>query len=474
MMKKILFLILFSICLNKSYADIKISGKIYNAEPNSKIVLSYYSDIFYINEIKKNIEIDFNGNFFFNFNIDQPRIIDFRIGKSTINIFINTADNLYLEADYNKPINTIIFKGKTSKDNYFLIEDSRQNIQIKANQIQNFKDSRAYSLYLDSLQKEYTSFYENYNKVGLSIEVKEFLYHKMKYQLMDNRWMYRLDFSSKSGKIENRKLDSTYFNYLDTINLNDINASKNNYYRTALMRYLFEKVDSKSYLSLPKELSDNQKIKYSRLKIYNFRKRIFLGDVLDIQLTEFIKRNYEQIKIDSFFCDSILNDFYLSCNNEEYKNNIKSYIELKNSIKKGSNTPDIILDDINGNKLNLSQFKGKYIYIDFWATWCKPCIANMNDSKILINEFKDNNDVLFIFINTKDNKNNWHSYLNKNKSNKEIHLFADEETTDIIFKNFKFSSLPHYVFIDENFKIFDSNAKPPSQIKNDILNLINK
>ncbi|MEW6739417.1 MAG: peroxiredoxin family protein [Nitrospirota bacterium] len=51
--------------------------------------------------------------------------------------------------------------------------------------------------------------------------------------------------------------------------------------------------------------------------------------------------------------------------------------------------PDFTLNDINGKKVNLSEFRGKAVLLNFWATWCGPCRAEMPSLNNLYNEYKD-------------------------------------------------------------------------------------
>ncbi len=470
-MNKILLILIFLSINTLAFAKATIKGNISNLPKNANFQTSYYKDLFYLEEVKQNFKIEPDGNFNIVLDLTKSEIIEVKIDKKYFKLFVKENDNLYLSADYNDLLNTIKFKGKSSADNQFLLEDQKQNIQFKANQIQLYRNSKSYSSYQDSLQIEYTNFYNKYDKRTVSKYVNDYLYQKMKYQLMDNRWMYKLNFTSKSGKIEKRNLHDDYFNYLDTININDYSASENTYYRTTLMRYLFEKRDSNSILELPNDLNDTVKRRISTLNNYNYRKLILNGDVLNVQLTEFIKRKYELIKKDSAFCDSLLNDYYLSCTNAQYKENVKNYIASKNQLIKVNIAPDILLVDRNGNKVLLSSFKGKNIYIDFWATWCKPCMANMIDSKELKSEFKNESDIVFIYVNIDDDYKSWNKYI-ANKAS-EIHLFADESTSDKIHKNYNFSGLPRYILIDKEFKIYDSNAKEPIKVKEDIIGLLN-
>ncbi|NVO10301.1 MAG: TlpA family protein disulfide reductase [Bacteroidales bacterium] len=59
----------------------------------------------------------------------------------------------------------------------------------------------------------------------------------------------------------------------------------------------------------------------------------------------------------------------------------------KSSIEVGSFAPDFTLNDINGKSLNLSSFKGKILLLDFWGTWCGPCIQSIPKLKELYGKY---------------------------------------------------------------------------------------
>ncbi|MGD8292414.1 MAG: TlpA disulfide reductase family protein [Desulfosarcina sp.] len=60
-------------------------------------------------------------------------------------------------------------------------------------------------------------------------------------------------------------------------------------------------------------------------------------------------------------------------------------------LKKGTPAPDFTLPDLNGNMVNLSDFRGKVILLNIWATWCPPCVQEMPSMEKLHQELKDEN-----------------------------------------------------------------------------------
>lgn len=61
----------------------------------------------------------------------------------------------------------------------------------------------------------------------------------------------------------------------------------------------------------------------------------------------------------------------------------------------------IVLADLSGKTLNLDSYKGKTVFINFWATWCKPCIQEMPTLAIAQEKFKNDN-IVFLFASNEE------------------------------------------------------------------------
>ena len=77
----------------------------------------------------------------------------------------------------------------------------------------------------------------------------------------------------------------------------------------------------------------------------------------------------------------------------------KAKAEL-NEISIDEPAPDFSLFDLAGNSISLRGLRGKTIILDFWATWCRPCIASFPGMQTAVDKFKNDDSVEFLFINT--------------------------------------------------------------------------
>lgn len=87
----------------------------------------------------------------------------------------------------------------------------------------------------------------------------------------------------------------------------------------------------------------------------------------------------------------------------------------------GLSAPDFSLQDRQGNTWTLSELKGQVVFVNFWATWCPPCVAEMPDLQHLHNAFGDK--VQFFFI-ARDKKDRVSKFMTKNNYDLPVYFEA--------------------------------------------------
>ena len=110
----------------------------------------------------------------------------------------------------------------------------------------------------------------------------------------------------------------------------------------------------------------------------------------------------------------------------------------------------------------LIQFKGKFVFIDLWATWCSPCLEEFNNYKTLYASLQKNNIVLlYISIDDDTSDLKWKSFI-KQYNLPGIHVRANKELkneiTMLIWNAVDVYSIPHHLLFDYTGKLIDKNA----------------
>ncbi|WP_108805379.1 TlpA disulfide reductase family protein [Aquimarina sp. Aq107] len=107
--------------------------------------------------------------------------------------------------------------------------------------------------------------------------------------------------------------------------------------------------------------------------------------------------------------------------------------------------PDLHFVDKKKNLVSLSNYKGKTLYVSFWATWCAPCITQKPILKQMQDQFKNVDDIMFVDISIDEDENSWLSYLkNKNPSRLQLHTNGNEI---VVRDKLGFTGIPFHIII---------------------------
>lgn len=177
------------------------------------------------------------------------------------------------------------------------------------------------------------------------------------------------------------------------------------------------------------------------------------------------KKNSDFQKLESAKLDS--NFVVLQKQNiEESLFGLKQYYNQKLAGKKMNNSkaPNFDFENHAGGKTTLESLKGKYVYIDLWATWCGPCRAEIPFLKELEKSLHDKN-IAFVSISTDSEKDHekWKTFV-KEKELTGIQLYADRANMDFI-KAFNVNTIPRFILIDPTGNVVDADAARPSDPK---------
>ncbi len=218
-------------------------------------------------------------------------------------------------------------------------------------------------------------------------------------------------------------------------------GSTTNDYLGKKMAYVTDKklMNAESLLTLPKEEFD---VKMEGIK-NDFDDMLKNADDID---PEFLEKETESNKK---FLDY-------------YNDNYAAQSKYAGKIKKGEPSPTFNYPDTNGKNVSLESLKGKYVYVDVWATWCGPCKREIPFLKKLDEEYKGKN-IAFVSMSIDEmkNKDKWLKMV-KDENLGGIQIMADKDWKSDFVQAYGIRGIPRFILIDKEGNILNENAPRPS------------
>ncbi|GAA3929437.1 hypothetical protein GCM10022209_23990 [Chitinophaga oryziterrae] len=139
-------------------------------------------------------------------------------------------------------------------------------------------------------------------------------------------------------------------------------------------------------------------------------------------------------------------------------------------LKAGSVAPVIEGFDMDGKRVSTADLKGKWVYVDLWATWCTPCLQGLKLKKVL--EFESLGKGLVVLnVCMQSKQDHWLSFLKKEKPDG-LNWFVNAEQTSKIVDAYQVYGFPHYVLIKPDGSVFENEMAGPAQVKETLQGLL--
>lgn len=192
----------------------------------------------------------------------------------------------------------------------------------------------------------------------------------------------------------------------------------------------------------------------------------FIYNHLDSPVTLYIIK----FAMTPMFTPDIIQTFLEAVPHEQHK--MPMYKELVNEVRSarlkiGSEAPDISGFTPEGNELTLSDFKGKYVFVDIWASWCAPCRREIPHLKEALT-YSEKSDNLVVLSYSIDNKRpDWVNCINKNNliHKNWIHISTLKGWGSEATKLFNVKGVPFTVLIDPEGKVVEFGLRGEEMVK---------
>lgn len=463
MHKKLLLLIFLLACF-AGFSQTKIKVHFPGAEKKVAHIWVYTDYVSYSKKEIAEVQIDKNGDFDFKLYLNNPKPIFIQVDFIRIQLFMEPNINYEIQIDevdfedeelYPKAVIAYL------APNYKIIKpvehELNKGIEETNKMYSSFIDSNYLSLVrgqgvvalVDSFDNQLNTFTESYGN--------KYLTGFNAFQMAQLRLMSR--------EYSTQMVVDKYFSG-DKLDLNDpkamefFNSFWANYLLTKGKGFTVNQVDSainikKSYQALSSVLANDPLLKDSVL-----RELVIIRNLKQL----YVRREFSKSAIIDLLYD--ISRSKLRVEHRDIAVNVRKRLM---SYDKGSKVSDYEFTDIEGNKFKLSDFEGMYIYINVWNTECPECLANMDYTKEL---FEDYDDVIkFISISVDADMEVMKSYVKGREFQWTIAPLG--ENYDFL-NTYNIGFLPRYILIDKSGKIENIDAPAPSnQFSDYFLKMLN-
>lgn len=136
---------------------------------------------------------------------------------------------------------------------------------------------------------------------------------------------------------------------------------------------------------------------------------------------------------------------------------VEEFLKFKKATKGADFPADVVLKDVDGNVVDFAKFRGKYVYIDIWASWCGPCVKEVPVLQKLEAELQNDN-VVFVSISVDATEAPWKSKMAA------LNMHGNQliDSTKNFTQQMNIRGIPHFLIYDKEGKLYLYDAPRPS------------
>ncbi|MBT1698735.1 TlpA family protein disulfide reductase [Fulvivirgaceae bacterium PWU4] len=368
-------------------------------------------------------------------------------------------------------------EGKGSEPNNYLakVNDLIRTIVWAGGKHINKRDSASFFHQLDSLDLQLRDFHHHYiDTVDLAIEIADLLSKRNTVSVLYLKQNYEWNAGARNGFKNRKRIEAI----MDEIPFDSTLLS---YRVLEYATMLHMNMVLKFHVS-PRKASQEEPFSEAPAPEFAIDTKIENGE-FSPELKTFLKAKniafWLTAKGITPPVDSLYREFKKRYPNSSYLPSLNKRFDMWFAIAPGQPAPDFSGNTPDGKKISLSDLKGKIVYVDVWATWCGPCVAEMPHMRKLQDRFSKNEDVAFVLISVDEKEEAWKKKIAGDMKGLGTYSIREQKQDggSPFQKVYQISGIPRYILIDQAGKIVAAEAERPSSgdvIAAEINKLLNK
>ncbi|MDO7887058.1 TlpA family protein disulfide reductase [Hymenobacter cheonanensis] len=400
-----------------------------------------------------------------NFRLVLPRLAapaEVRLGydNTYATLYLEPGDDLRLTFDPSRLEQTLAFTGRGANANNYLTQSALAASQD--DEAGRTPDARAGRLSAADLRRTADAYRQRRLAALAAYAAARPLpaaFMRQQRQALSDEWASSLLSYFSRQSAERRQggyatLPVGYYDFLGELRLaNQDSALTQSAFQSLLMTYGFTQLNDEDG-NLPTGREAGRRL-YQRAT-----EALGDGRVRDVAVGQYLLGKVESEHTD---IRPLLPDFRAHNHDSTIARAVRQAVRAHLALANGQPAPDFTLLDASGKKIALSSLRGKIVYLDFWATWCAPCLAEMPASLELRKKFAGR-DVVFLYVSLDSQAVDWQKYLATKQvaSPNAVQLHDGGAFDGPAPKAFNVQSIPSYWLIGRDGRIIANNPPRPS------------
>ena len=445
----------------------RVTATLANSSERRSIAFEYQQTPIYYKPVTVEAPLDENGCLAVELPFTEAQMASVDLDEE-VKLFLEPGDQLHIDADLLDLPQSLRFSGRGAANNQFLATlRARFPDYLRID----YKDLEvdAFRKIIDQRRSELESFLdEGCNQYQLTPTFVAYYRAEIAYEWANFIVSYPTDYMFANGS-RNKNLPADYHDALDQVDLVDEAAIGTTDYRTFLERNFWRIEEEAATRALREQVSEEQRRAFIQPHTiaylpdfivrldeeqrrgdliqphnisYHLAKRLLHGKALYFFLAGEIIEDFQQGRFDQG--EQRLAEFLQDNPYPAYTEAVEEVVRETAQLKPGQPAPDFTLDDLQGQSVSLSDFKGQAVFLDFWASWCGPCIGAIPYLEELKQRVRDQK-VAFLNISL-DSADEWHQAVDEHGLTG-VHVHAPGGRRATVTQLYQVRGIPSYFLV---------------------------
>jgi peroxiredoxin len=425
-----------------------LKGKIQKAVTKEIIIASLPSPL-HPEEVQTIAKLE-KGQFIVEIPLTEAGTVELVYGDESVPLYLEPGFDLYVSFTAGKMLKTLKYKGKGANENNYLALhtyrfDEEEDYQTLPDNVK--LPEKGFIEFLEYRKEDQLSKFEKKtNSKPVSDQFRELILAEIDYSYANDRLTYyemreRMKLYTGSGP------SAAYFDFVESLDMEQPASQQCFSFPTFLRNYV-------AFATRQANIAPSD-IHYFK-KAYELVSRTLQGDARIMAQALLIRQSLQQGNV--LHVQTMLQDFERTASNPAAYAALQKQYQNHPGLGIGSVAPEFSLNNIKGEQVSLSDFRGKVVYLSFWRTDCGLCMVEQPHAQELARKLKDHN-VVMVQIGVDENEQTWRRVVeSRGLSGIQLHLKGQ---SSVLAKEYGLKDIPAYFLIDETGSILSVKPRRP-------------